>query len=157
MSRHIETFRRMVEAEKDYSSRLASSAKDLPNPVVRAVILAVSRDSEKHFLLYQTLLEMASGPSTLLTEEEADRIAAEIERHIKTEAEMIARVEEILEKGELDKASRFILELILRDERVHHAMLRRLHEVVVRRESFTETDMWDMVWKDTTFHGAPGG
>ena len=30
-------------------------------------------------------------------------------------------------------------------------------KMIVEKESLTEQDLWDWVWKDSLFHGSPGG
>jgi len=150
-----ELYSEMSVVEEEYSKRLAGLADETRNPAIKAVMLAVSTDSLKHSRLYRTLGELLSPSLPLIPEEQAERIAEEIKHHIETEAEMIRRVEELL-KEDLSRAERFILELILRDEKLHHAALRRIHEILVKRETLTESALWDMIWKDTAFHGAPG-
>jgi polyhydroxyalkanoate synthesis regulator phasin len=149
--------REMSKLELDYSLKLGNSASGTDNAVIKAVMYAVSKDSEKHSHLYRVIEEMLVSPGRMISEEESRRILEEIERHIRTEEEMLKKVMRMLDKSDLDRATRFILELILRDEALHHAMLRRLYEMIVKRETFTESDLWDMVWKDVAYHGAPGG
>lgn len=157
MSDRRELFSRLSSLEKEYAEKLSSSASSVRNPAIKAVMKAVSTDSLKHSALYATLLEFMEPGRAMLTDEEADRIREEIERHIETEGRMIEEVKEILENEDLSKAEKFILEMILRDEVLHHALLKRVHEILVSRETLTESDLWDMVWKDTTYHGGPGG
>jgi hypothetical protein len=38
------------------------------------------------------------------------------------------------------KAVKFLLEAILKDEVFHHSLLKNVLEMIVRRESFTESD-----------------
>ena len=140
-----------------YSHKLAAVAADTGNNVVRAVMHAVSKDSEKHSLLYKVLIDLQASPGRMLSEEESQRILKEIEDHIRTEEEMLRRVSNLLKREDLDKPTRFILELILRDEGLHHAMLLAIHKMIVEHETLTETDLWDMIWKDASFHGTPGG
>ena len=157
MSDRRELFSRLSSLEKEYAEKLSSSASSVRNPAIKAVMKAVSTDSLKHSALYATLLEFMEPRRAMLTDEEADRIREEIERHIETEGKMIEEVKEILKNEDLSKAEKFILEMILRDEVLHHALLKRVHEILVSRETLTESDLWDMVWKDTTYHGGPGG
>ncbi len=70
---------------------------------------------------------------------------------------MIRVVSNVLKEGVEDKAVKFLLEAILKDEVYHHALLKRVHEMIVKRETLTESYIWEMIWKDTTYHGAPGG
>jgi len=147
----------MSKLEKEYSKKLAESAKDVKNPVVKVVMTAVAQDSLKHSMIYDAMTELLKGERPLIGEVELDRIASEIEYHIRTEEQMIRYLKETLERGVENKAIKFFLETLLRDELYHHALLKKVLEMIVRREAFTESDLWDLVWKEATFHGTPGG
>ena len=56
------------------------------------------------------------------------RIRREIEEHIRTEEEMISRLREVLSGEVRDKAVKFLLESVLRDELYHHALLQKVYE-----------------------------
>ena len=153
-----ETLKRYSRVEAEYSRNLASTVEGLRSPLIKALIIGVSKDSEKHSLIYEMLSMIASGEVSLISEEDAERIRSEIEEHIRQEAEMIRSVERILEENrDLNPAIRFLLEAILRDERLHHALLLRLKDIIIGKYTLTEDDVWEMVWKDAMFHGAPGG
>ncbi len=151
------SFENMSKLEKEYSKKLAESAKDVKNPVVKVVMTAVAQDSLKHSMIYDAMTELLKGERPLIGEVELDRIASEIEYHIRTEEQMIRYLKETLERGVENKAIKFLLETLLRDELYHHALLKKVLEMIVRREAFTESDLWDLVWKEATFHGTPGG
>ena len=72
------------------------------------------------------------------------------------EAELIRKIGKILPSIQ-DKKVKLLLESILADEKRHHALLRNVLEILVKGETITELDWWDMLWKDVPFHGAPGG
>ena len=150
-------FKKMQELEMNYAQKLKNSVKDAKNPVVKAVIEAVSQDSFKHSMLYEVITELLSKEYPFISEKVSEHIRKEINDHIKTESEMIKVVKEALEKGISNKAVKFLLESILRDEIFHHALLIRVNEMIVERETFTESDMWDLIWKDSVWHGTPGG
>ena len=52
---------------------------------------------------------------------------------------------------------RLLLTAILSDEKKHHTLLKMVLDILVRRETITEEDWWDLLWKNVPFHGAPGG
>lgn len=43
------------------------------------------------------------------------------------------------------------------DEVRHHKLLLSLQKKIAEAETLTEADVWEMVWKDVAYHGAPGG
>ncbi len=151
-----ELARRMSELELKYAERLRESVRGVRNPIVKAVILAVSEDSVKHSMLYETIAEIAKGSGPLASEEDLDRIAREIENHIKVEEEMIRRASEIGSSTD-QEGVRLIARSIFEDEERHHRLLKSILEVIVRRETLTEDEMWEMAWKYAMWHGTPGG
>ncbi len=153
----IDFFIKMQKLEKEYAQKLKDSAKEIKNPVVKAVMEAVSQDSFKHSMLYEVITELLSKEHPFISEEVSEHIRKEIDEHIRTETEMIKVVREALEKGVSNKAVKFLLESILRDEVFHHALLTKVNEMIVKRETFTESDMWDLIWKESVWHGTPGG
>lgn len=79
-----------------------------------------------------------------------------MEKHIRIEAELIKKIIAILPKVENNKV-RLLLTAILADEKRHHALLKQVLEILVRGETITEEEWWDIIWKNVPFHGAPGG
>lgn len=151
------SFMDMSKLEKEYSKKLTNSAKNIKNLVVKTIMTAVAQDSLKHSMIYEAITELLKEERPMISEIELDKIASEIEHHIKTEEEMIKYLKDTLEKGVENKAVKFFLETLLRDELYHHALLKQVLEVIIRREAFTETNLWELVWKEATFHGTPGG
>lgn len=151
------SFKDMSKLEREYSNKLAESAKDVKNPVVKTVMIAVAQDSLKHSMIYDVMTDLLKEERPVISEVELDKIASEIEYHIKTEEEMIKYLKHVLEEGVENKAIKFFLETLLKDELYHHALLKKVLEMIIRREAFTESDLWELVWKEATFHGTPGG
>jgi len=99
---------------------------------------------------------MEKGYSKLIDEADYNIIAGEINEHIETESEMIKTVEDLLSNVD-DRAMKFILEYILKDEHIYHAVLVRVKEMMIKRETLSESELWDLIWKDALYHGTPGG
>ena len=144
------------DLEKIYADKLRNLTESIENPVIKSILEGVSKDSVKHSLLYKTLLEMEKGYSKLIDETDCNIIAEEIDEHIRIESEMIRTVESLISDVD-DKAMKFILEYILNDEHIHHAMLVRVKEMIIKRETLSKSDLWDLIWKDALYHGTPGG
>lgn len=92
-----------------------------------------------------------------MSEEEYEELKRIIEEHIKLKEDMIENIEEMLKIGHLPKAVQYVLRYILTDEYRHHALLRGMMEVIVKKEIISEEEWWDLVWKEVPFHGTPGG
>ena len=79
-----------------------------------------------------------------------------MKEHIRLEVELIERISEIIPNIENEKI-KLLLNAILLDEKRHHELLKKVLEILVRGETITEEDWWDVLWKNVPFHGAPGG
>jgi hypothetical protein len=51
---------------------------------------------------------------------------------------------------------KLILGAIYSDEVEHHKVLVSVKERLAKAEVLTEQDFWDMVWRDSPWHGTPG-
>ena len=76
--------------------------------------------------------------------------------HMKLEEEAVKAYEEQLKIVD-DKRIQLVLKYLVADEKRHHTLLKRIHEWIIQPQTLTEDDLWDMFWKDSLFHGSPGG
>ncbi|MFB0514218.1 MAG: hypothetical protein ACETVQ_01430, partial [Candidatus Bathyarchaeia archaeon] len=76
--------------------------------------------------------------------------------HIENEEKLIERLREAINKTANDRV-KFLLESILADEKRHHDLLNMIMNIIVKGETITDQDWWDIIWKNVPFHGAPGG
>jgi bacterioferritin (cytochrome b1) len=123
---------------------------------VKGVLKGISLDSVKHAELYSAAITLLTGVSQALTQENLDAQRALVEKHIQMEAELIKKIEKIMPTIENNKV-KFLVNAILMDEKRHHAMLKTVLEIIVRAETITEDEWWELLWKNAPFHGAPGG
>lgn len=140
-------FEKMVRAEKAIVSSLDESLDDIENVAVRSALRGISFDSMKHAELYLSAIELLTERRPVLGGEQLDKQRDIVSRHIKMEEELIKSLEKNMKYIDNNKIS-FLLEAILKDERRHHGLLRRLHEVLVKGETVTEEDWWDATWRD---------
>ena len=99
---------------------------------------------------------MYESKTPFLSEEEHNKIADNIKWHIELEKKAIETYKKLAEEIDNEKA-KFVVQQIYEDELRHHELLQKLYKMVVEAETLTEDDLWDLVWKDTTFRGGPGG
>ncbi|ADI32492.1 hypothetical protein [Staphylothermus hellenicus] len=151
-----EKAREMSELEKKYAEELRELATKFKHPVLQALILGIAQDSDKHSIFYRSIYELLSRTQPLLTEEELAIIKEGIRKHIETEAEMVELTEKLARESE-DPRMKLIFEAIHEDEVKHHKLLILIQEKIAERETFTEKDLWDAIWKDSPWHGSPGG
>ena len=145
-----------IKVENKIVESLNKSLPDIGNPTVKGVLKGISLDSVKHAEMYSSAVMLLTTVSKALTQENLDKQKDLVERHIQMEAELIQKIGKTLPSVK-DKKVRLLLEAILSDEKRHHELLKNVLEILVKGETITEADWWDMLWKDVPFHGAPGG
>lgn len=132
------------------------SVKGVENVLVRELIRGIALDSMKHANMLEAMVALISGAKVFLTEKESERIGGQIKRHIELEKQAIETYSTLLEHIK-DERTRLLVDYILKDERRHHELLRKIDKIIVEAETLREEDLWEMVWKYSVFHGAPGG
>lgn len=152
----MEFIKRQIEIEDEIVRSLEGALRDLKNPVVKGVLRGISFDSVKHAEMYASALTLLTTVPQALSQEDLERHKSLIERHIQIEAELINKISSILPKIG-DEKIRLLLTAILSDERRHHELLKRVLEILIRGETITEDEWWEVLWKGVPFHGAPGG
>jgi len=145
-----------IKVENKIVESLNKSLPDLGNPTVKGVLKGISLDSVKHAEMYASAVTLLTSVSKALAQEHLDKQKNLVEKHIQMEAELIEKIGKMLPNVK-DKKVKLLLNAILSDEKRHHALLKEVLEILVKGETITEADWWDILWKDVPFHGAPGG
>ncbi len=145
-----------IKVEKKIVKSLDGSLKNIDNQTVKGVLKGISLDSTKHAEIYTSAIMLLTRVSKALTQENLDDQKKVVEKHIDIENELIEKIEGILPKVKERKVT-FLLNAILADEKRHHELLKKVLEIIVKGETITEADWWDILWRDVPFHGAPGG
>lgn len=152
----VKFIRDQIRVENEIVDSLNKSLPEVDNPSVKAVLKGISLDSVKHAEMYASAATLLTTVSKALTQENLDKQKDLVEKHIQLEAELIEKIGRTLPNVK-DKKVKLLLSAILSDEKRHHALLKQVLKILVRGETITEADWWDMLWKDVPFHGAPGG
>ena len=152
----IKFMKAQIQVENQIVNSLNNTLVDMKNLPVRGVLKGISLDSVKHAEMYTSAVELLTGVSQALTQEHLDKQKAVVEKHIQMEAELIQKISNVLPSVENEKV-RLLLNAILEDEKRHHRLLKMVLDILVRGETITEDDWWDVLWKNVPFHGAPGG
>ena len=137
-------------------SSLNKSLTDIGNPTIKGVLKGISLDSVKHAEMYDSAVKLLTSVPQSLTQENLDEQKRLVERHIELEAELIEKISNTLPTVE-NKKVKLLLNAILVDEKRHHELLKEILEILVKGETITESDWWDVLWKNVPFHGSPGG
>jgi len=152
----INFMKAQIKVENEIVDSLNSALVEVKNPPVKGVLKGISLDSVKHAEMYAAATELLTSVSQALSQEHLDKQKALVEKHIHMEAELIKKIRKVLPTVENEKV-KLLLNAILADEKRHHELLKMVLEILVRGETITEADWWELLWKNVPFHGAPGG
>ncbi|MFX0152755.1 MAG: hypothetical protein ACFFAJ_18385 [Candidatus Hodarchaeota archaeon] len=152
----VELYKKQMALEEKIVETAQLAVKDMKNVMVRELVLGVAMDSNKHSSLLNALIASIEGKNPLLKEDITDKLKSNLEEHIQLEQEAIDSYKTIWNNLE-DEKEKMIIKAILNDEIRHHTLLKKIHKMIVEKETITEQDLWDMSWKDSLFHGTPGG
>lgn len=152
----VNFLKEQITIENKIVDSLNGALGKIGNPVVKGVLKGISLDSVKHAEMYDAAVKLLTSVSQALTQEILDEQRELVEKHIHMEAELIKRIGEVIPTVENEKV-KLLLNAVMMDEKRHHELLKNVLEVLVRGETITEEDWWDILWKNVPFHGAPGG
>ncbi|MHA2163463.1 MAG: hypothetical protein ACXAEB_06460 [Candidatus Thorarchaeota archaeon] len=152
----LEFIDKQIDLELKIVKIVEENVAKLGNAFIKDLLIAISTDSKKHAALLKSLRKAVEGPTPFISEAERDKIARGIEKHIQMEATAIETYGELVEKSDSEQV-KTIASMIREDEVRHHQLLKELHKAVVEPETLTEDMIWDVMWKDSPWHGSPGG
>jgi hypothetical protein len=147
-----ERLRMLSDLEDKYAVELGREYRGYGNEVVRRLIESIMVDSRKHAGLYRTAAYIAEGKSLSIMDLEFEELEKRLRLHIEKEQEMIDAAKALMDEAK-DERVRKILAWIYEDELLHHPMMTVLLDAVLKRETLTEKDIWDMVFRDLPTHG----
>ncbi len=148
--------KKQVNIENEIVNSVNGALGEIENPAVKGVLKGISLDSLKHAEMYDAAISLLTSVLPALTQENLDKQRELVEKHMHMEAELIKKISEVLPNIE-NKNVNLLLNAILLDEKRHHQLLKEVLEILVRGETITEEDWWEVLWKNVPFHGAPGG
>jgi rubrerythrin len=106
--------------------------------------------------MYSSAIDLLTSVPQALTEKNLDKQKELVEKHIRIEAEIIKILSDVIPSIQNEKVQ-LLLKAILSDEKRHHSLLKKVLEILVRGETITDNEWWDVLWENVPFHGAPGG
>jgi len=148
--------KKQVNIENEIVNSVNGALGEIENPAVKGVLKGISLDSLKHAEMYGAAISLLTSVLPALTQENLDKQRELVEKHMHVEAELIEKISKVLPSIE-NKNVKLLLNAISLDEKRHHQLLKEVLEILVRGETITEEDWWEVLWKNVPFHGAPGG
>ncbi len=152
----VTLFKNQIKIEKTIVDSVTEGLVELENPAVKGVLKGISLDSTKHAEMYSSAINLLNSVPQALTEGNLDKQRELVEKHIRLESEIIEKLREVIPSVQ-NKKVKLLLTAILSDEVRHHALLKKVLNILVRGETITDDDWWDVLWENVPFHGAPGG
>ena len=136
-----------IKLENKIVDSVHKAVDKIDNEAVSTALKGISLDSNKHAMMYKSVISLLTTSSAALNEEQLDLQKKVIEDHIKMEAAVIEELQKMVPTVENEKVG-VILSAILKDEERHHKLLNTLFDILVRGESITEGDWLDAIWGD---------
>lgn len=152
----VNFLKEQMKIENKIVASIDEALVEIKNQAVKGVLKGISLDSVKHAEMYASALTLLTEVPSALTQEHLDKQKELLQKHIRIEAELIEKIGKVIPALK-DEKVKLLLEAILSDEKRHHELLKMVLEILVKGETITETDWWDILWKNVPFHGAPGG
>ena len=141
-----------IENEKKAVKLLQDSMKKTGNTVIQLLIYQLALDSMKHEKMLRTILQLLESPSKEQFKGESEEFRKAIEKHVEVERKMLEDFERIVDKTD-DNRIRFILQNIISDEKKHHAIMKRMHELVCESEKVQDEKWWDFLYRYSRLTG----
>ncbi|MDP2899582.1 MAG: hypothetical protein Q8O47_01255 [Candidatus Bathyarchaeota archaeon] len=148
----VDKFKELSVVEDDYAVKLDTEVRGYGNEILRDIVGSIAVDSRKHAGLFKACAAITAGDSLSLTEDEYNQLVGSLEKHEAVEGNMIKVVDDILAKNKDDRI-KMMLNHIKSDEIRHHALIRNLTKMVVKREVILEKDVWNQLFRDVLTHG----
>ena len=143
---------KQIVNESEAVKLLQGSMGKTSNTVIRLLLNQLALDSTKHEHLLRAVLKLLETPSKEQFKWEGEEFRKAIEKHVEVEREMLESFEKIVDKTK-DERIRFIIQDIISDEKKHHAIMKRVHELVCEGEKVKDEKWWDFLFRYSRLTG----
>jgi rubrerythrin len=152
----VDLFKKQIKIEQTIVDSAKEGISEIKNPAVKGVLNGISLDSLKHAQMYSSAITLLTSVPQALTEGNLDKQKELVKKHIQLEVEVIQKLREIIPSVQNEKV-KLLLDAILEDEKRHHDLLQKVLNILIKGETITDKDWWDVMWENVPFHGTPGG
>jgi len=152
----VALFKNQIKIEQTIVDSVKEGLTEIKNPAVKGVLNGISLDSLKHAQMYSSAITLLTSVPQALTEGNLDKQKELVKKHIQLEVDVIQKLGEIIPLVQNEKV-KLLLNAILEDEKRHHDLLQKVLNILVKGETITDKDWWDVMWENVPFHGTPGG
>lgn len=142
----------LSDLDERYAVEFDLDYRGYGNEVVRELIRSIMVDSKKHAGLYKAAAYIMEGRSLSITDVECEALEKKLRLHIEKEQEMLEAVKQLIDEVKDERVQKLLI-MIYEDELMHHPFLESFLEAILKRETITEEDIWDMLFRDLPTHG----
>ena len=125
----VQQFRDWQNLENDTRSLAEDLQKKTNNPFIQMIMEVIKRDSEKHKVMQQFVIDALTKEAVHLSPEEIIPLSELLEKHIAAEAKSMALANACAVAESKDYFVDFVVEALMEDEAKHHSMLRTLDHI----------------------------
>lgn len=126
----VNLIKQQIKIEKGFVTAIQKEIKDTHNVAAKLLLLETQKDSEKHAMILEGILDVISQKDAkplwdILIESYVDKLVVKknLENHIKTEEVMIEHIQREMNETK-DEGIKLLLEHIASDEKKHHEILK---------------------------------
>ncbi len=153
---YVNLVKDLVDMEKRHAEALRILTDTIRHPVMKALLLGIAHDSIKHALFYSAIMELLTKYQPTISQNEFGLLYKEIVKHIETEVRMMEIARELFTKSN-DPRVKLLLAAIYDDETKHHKVLTSIRDSIGGEYVVSNEDIWNVIWRDSPWHGTPGG
>jgi hypothetical protein len=124
----VKNFKQWQELENETRSLSEDLQKKSDNPFVKLVMEIIKRDSEKHKIMQQFVIDSFTKEAIHLAPQDLIPLADVLEKHIKAEAKSMGLANACI-AGTKNFFASFVSSLLISDEVKHHEMLTMLDQI----------------------------
>jgi hypothetical protein len=125
----VQHFREWQNLENDTRSLAEDLQRKSNNPFIQMIMEVIKRDSEKHKVMQQFVIDALTKEAVHLSPEEIMPLSEVLEKHIQAEAKSMALANACAVMESKDYFVDFVVEALMEDEAKHHSMLRTLDHI----------------------------
>ncbi len=125
----VKLIKEQIKIEEIFVTAVEEEIKNIHNIAAKLLLLETQKDSDKHAMILEGILEVISQRDTkplwdTLQDSYVDKLVVKrnLEKHIKTEMTMLKHVETEMKETK-DEGIKLLLEHIASDEKKHHKIL----------------------------------
>jgi len=125
----VQQFKEWQNLENDTRGLAEDLQKKTSNPFIQMIMEVIKRDSEKHKVMQQFVIDALTKEAVHLSPDEIMPLSEVLEKHIKAEAKSMALANECAVVETKNYFVDFVVNALMEDEAKHHSMLKTLDHI----------------------------